>query len=294
MAQQHLDVRAWLDVLAERVDDICARWELVLTGPAMAGGTSIILPVTSAAGDRALKLVSPAADADREARALQLLEGTATVRLHRHDAAASALLLDLLPGPTLSVHEDAREAVEVCGEIAARIAAVPAGPDVPSMARAAARWSRAFAAQHQRALDADRALPSEAVHAAASTIESLTEERSCGMTHGDLSFANVLRTATGGWIAIDPMLLSGPPEHEAHTVLRSVPRSGTGARDSATPGQEIRDLLVAFCAAGGLDARRAWRISQARFAASAYWEAEHDGDLADVDWLRAMACELDL
>ncbi|EWS80839.1 aminoglycoside phosphotransferase family protein [Brachybacterium phenoliresistens] len=296
LVSQDRAAAAWLDGLPSRIGAVLERWDLRVAGPPSFGGTSVVLPVRSGGtGSAALKLVSPLGDAVQEARALEVLAGHGTVRRERHSPEDQALLLELLPGPTLADLADEREAVAAAGAVAARIAAVPAPPDAPQLAASAPAWREAFARQHRRAIREGRALPADVVQAADATIGDLAGAAAPGMTHGDLSFANVLRRDDGAWVAIDPLYRSGPAEHEAHTVLRSVTRPPLSEGLSRARGmRRMRELLGIFCEAASLDPQRAWRISQARFAASAFWEAEHGGDAADIAWLREMAAEIEL
>ena len=296
LVSQDRAATAWLDGLPTRITAILGRWGLHVEGPPSFGGTSVVLQVRSeGTGPAALKLVSPLGDAAQGARALEVLAGHGTVRRERHSPEDQALLLELLPGPTLAGLSDEREAVAAAGAVAARIAAVPAPPDAPQLAASARAWREAFARQHRRAVREARALPAAVVETADAAIADLAGSIAPGMTHGDLSFANVLRRGDGAWVAIDPLYRNGPAENEAHTVLRSVSRPPLSEGLPRARGmRRMRELLGIFCEAAALDPQRAWRISQARFAASAYWEAEHRGDAADIAWLREMAAEIEL
>lgn len=108
------------------------------------------------------------------------------------------------------------------------------------------------------------------------------------MTHGDLSFHNIMQRHDGSWVAIDPSYLCGPAENEAHTIQRSAPWYQVNGQDAVTSSHQV---LTTFCEVGGSDIELAQRISHARFAASYYWEAEHGGDPRNVEWLRVMTDE---
>ena len=92
-----------------------------------------------------------------------------------------------------------------------------------------------------------------------------------------------MRRSDGPWIAIDPEFLAGPVEHEAHTILRSLLTSIVA---SSNPITAMADAARAFCSASGADPGLALDISHARFAASYYWEAQHQGDPENVENLR--------
>lgn len=275
----------WVEGLAALVDDVLRDRHLELDGEPAFGGTSAALPVLDGAGrELILKLVSPIADPAKEMRALKILAGHGVVDLCWHDPERHVLLLERLPGPTLEDPADVAEAVAICGRIAARIAAVRAPEDVPRLSDGAPAWQAQLAGQHQRAMTEGRALPDHDYRAADEVIASLAAERCTQMTHGDLSLSNVMRRRDGSWTAIDPALLAGPAENEAHTVLRTIPRAAL-----PDPGEHsrVRELLRIFCEDGGLDVELALSISRARFVASFYWESEHGADRDEVAGLRA-------
>ncbi|HEX7352422.1 aminoglycoside phosphotransferase family protein [Brachybacterium sp.] len=274
----------WLDGAPDHARTMCRRWDLAADGAPSFGGTSIVLPVRTADGDPAvLKLVSPLVDAALEAKALTALAGHGMVELLRADADEGALLLERLDGPTLTEHPEPLAAARIAGEVAARIAAVPAPSDPPRLAETSRAWGQSFQAQHARAVADELPIPAGAGERAAEIIDDLAEDRSSTFTHGDLSFANVLRRAEDDWVAIDPGWLCGPVEHEAHTVVRSVL---PGVLDAPRPREGLRALVGAFCETSGADLERAETLSCARFVASYFWEAQHAGTADDIERLR--------
>lgn len=290
LAQDDAACRPWLAALPALCVDVAAGWRLEPAGPPAFGGAGLVLPMTGH-NDRlvALKLVSPLADADAEQRALAELGGRGAVSLLDADLERGALLLEHVPGPTLEV-EAARlrpvEAAAIAGLVARRIAEVPAPADAPQLADGAAAWLTQLEAQHTTALRRGHALDEEAVAAARDGITRLGTCRSTSLTHGDLSFANIMRRADGTWIAIDPGFVAGPLENEAHTVLRSLLPSMTSAPD---PSGAMAEVVRAYCSAAGGDPGLALDLSHARFVASYFWEAQHHGAPDDVENLRRAA-----
>ncbi|WP_114853679.1 aminoglycoside phosphotransferase family protein [Brachybacterium sp. YJGR34] len=282
----HQDSRTgpWLEAASDRAAEVCREWGLATDGAPRFGGTSIVLPVRTADGEAAaLKLVSPIADVSHEITALRLLAGHGVLTLLRADADRRVLLLERLDGPALSQVEDPRQAARIAGGVAREIAGVPAPADAPRLAETSRSWTEAFQAQHGRAVAAGLRIPERAGEIAAEIIEDLAEDTSRTLTHGDLSLENVLRRADGSWAAIDPGLLCGPVEYEAHTVVRSVLPVALAAED---PRAELRAVVTSFCEAAGADLEVAERISFARLVSSYYWESQHAGDAFDVDRLR--------
>ena len=276
----------WLDALPGHAERLCRRWGLETDGEPAVGGTSIVLPVRTEDGVRAsLKLVSPIADAALEATALSALAGHGVVDLLRADGDEQALLIERLETATLLEHPEVVEGVDaarIAGEVARRIATVPAPSGAPRLAETSRSWGEAFQAQHARAVAAALPIPVGAGELAAEIIDELAEDSSTTMTHGDLSLENVLRRADGSWVAIDPGYLCGPVEFEAHTVVRSVLG---GVLEAPRPREAIRGVVEAFCEAAGADADRAETISFARLVASYFWEAQHSGRADDLELL---------
>ncbi len=278
--------RSWLDELPELLGQTLSDWRLSLVGNPSFGGTSVVVPVSRPDGGKAaLKLVSPVADAAHEAKALQVLNGVGVVELYEYSPRCCAMLLELLDRARGSEQADPRRMAEICGGIAAEIASIPAPPDAPSLRVGAPAWRVEFGRQHARAEAEGRGLPRAVFHRAEDAIAELQGAPDARMTHGDLSFDNLMQRPDGTWVSIDPKYVRGPAENEAHTVVRSVPWCRLDGTDPVTSSHL---LIEAFCSAGGLDTGLAMRISHARFAASYYWETEHGGDAQNVDWLRLM------
>lgn len=283
LAQGDADCERWLEEVRSLCEDIARRWRLEQSGAPIFGGVSIVVPVTTQSGrPAALKLASPLGDAQAEHRALSALAGHGAVVVHDVDLERSALLLEHLVGPTLAEQagqRDLHEAAGVAGEVAGVIASVPAPGDAPQLADGTEQWRAQLRTQHATALRLRSALPEETFAAAVDCARRLGSARSATLTHGDLSFANIMRRADGAWVAIDPRYLAGPRENESHTVLRSMLGPIVGSSD---PTASMAALHHRFCEAADADEDLALDISFARFAASYYWESQHQGDPANV------------
>lgn len=276
----------WLGAAPEPAARVLERWDLTADGDLRCGGTSIVLPVRTADGaPAALKLVSPLADPALEISALTALAGHGVVDLLRDDSEERALLLERVPGPSLMEHPAPLAAARIAGEVGARIAEVPAPPDAPRLAATSRAWAEAFQAHHARAVVDGLPIPAGAGERAAEIIEDLADDASRTLTHGDLSFENVMCRGDGSWVAIDPALLSGPVETEAHTVVRSVLAS---VLEEPRPREALRGVVEAFCETADADADRAAEISFARAVASWFWEVQHNGRTADIERLRRL------
>ncbi len=246
----------------------------------------MVVPVVGARGPAVLKLVSPVGRVEAEARALSVLAGRGAVSLLAVSVDDRALLLDRIDGPSLAGLDDPHEAVGLAGEVAARVAGVPAPDDAPKLAALAATWLRELRAQHVKAQEAGVPVPEELSCAAIDVIEALTGDTTDTLTHGDLSLENIMRSAAGRWLAIDPLLLCGPVAYEAHTVVRSLlPRIVASERPAAL----LRELTRRFCDTAHADYEQSQLLSLARSVASYYWEAQHHGNPANVERLRRLS-----
>lgn len=277
----------WLENLPQRLDEVLGMWGLHRDGDPAEGGTSLIFPVRCLSGGRAvLKLVSPVAEADEEARALRVLAPAGAVELLDHSRPHAALLLERLSGPALSRVTDPVRAVRVAGEVAARIGAVDAPVGARSLTDGAVGWRRQLRNQHARACAEERALDSRWVDAAREAIEVLAGSTSRTLTHGDLSLENVMARSEAEWALIDPQLLCGPVEFEAHTVVRGLL---THVLASGSPPQRLRLLVETFCGPSSADGNFALALCAAGLVASHYWEVEHGAPHEQTDQLAAAA-----
>lgn len=288
LTQDGASCRPWLDSISTICGDVAQRWRLEQSGPPSFGGASIVIPVIAqAARPAALKLVSPIADAGAEHRALSALGGRGAVEVYDADLDRSALLLEHVTGSSLADHAcpaDLLSAASTAGGVAKSIASLPAPQDAPQLADGTKQWLVQLEEQHAEAHRLGIAFPDEMFDFAVECVRRLETSRDATLTHGDLSFQNIMRRSNGGWAAIDPRYLAGPRENEAHTILRS---TLTSIINSPDPVTTMSDLNLSFCEAAGADERLALEISYARFVASYYWEAQHQGDAANVHHLRA-------
>lgn len=271
---------AWVTELPARCAELCRRWRLTINGPVSAGATSIVVPVIMTSGPAALKIIGPMIDATKEAAALDAFDGNGAVRLFEAEPAANALLLEWLPGPSLSDEPDPLVAVRIAGRLAEQLGRTPAPGGIPGLADGAAAWRHQLIEQHEAADGARLAFPDDVFAQALLGVTELGAERSDRLTHGDLSLDNIRSGGEGRWVAIDPLLVAGPVAHEVHTIVRSrLPEIGDA--------DALAELTKAAAEAAEVDHDQACRLSLARYVASTYWESQNGGDPDNVRRLRA-------
>lgn len=93
---------------------------------------------------------------------------------------------------------DPPQLAETRGRVAAAIGSVPVSADAPSLAGGAAASRDEFREQHARAVSGGRALSEAAFRSADDAMVELERAGDVQMTHGGLSFDNLLRRRDGG------------------------------------------------------------------------------------------------
>ncbi len=211
-------VLGWLTTLPDRVSALAAAWELRLGGPFATGGTSRVLAVTRADGSAAVLKLSP--DPALIAQEALALDAWAAPRIL--ERAPDALLLErVVPGDRL---RDRPGPPPAAGEIAALVARLHVSPP-PGVVGLAERLRRAYAGSA-----ADPALVARGLHAA---LELAADHPGPPvLLHGDLHPGNVLTSAGGGLVAVDPRPCAGDP---AFDLVAWVAGGGD-------PNDEARDL----------------------------------------------------
>jgi streptomycin 6-kinase len=279
--------RAWIARLPEIASGFLGRWELRLDGPARHGMAALALPVRQADGTPAfLKLSLPDDDHPGEASALRAWNGDGAVRLLREDPDTWTLLLERLDADRdlCSVADDLA-AVQVIGELLARLSSHLAPPGVPLLSDVAGRMVDAAPAA-SRALDAGAA---RELRGWADRVAEVLPEAGDRLLHWDLHFENVLAAGREPWIAIDPKPLAGDPGFDLLPALHNRWPEIVATGDVHRAVLRRFDLLVEIL---GLDPRRAAAWSYARVLQNCLWDIE-DGRLPLNPAQLAIAAALD-
>jgi streptomycin 6-kinase len=212
------DWQVWLAELPGLVNQTVAAWELTPAGDALSGHASMVVPVTTAAGEAAVvKFGWPHPEAEHEHLALREWNGRGAVRLLRADPRKHILLLeraepvDLTSIPVL-------EACEVVAGLYGRLH-LPGLPQLVRLSDLAADWSRRLTS-----LPAGAPIPRRYVEQAAALARDFATDAGTDgrMVHTDLHYFNVLASARDAgetWLAIDPKPVSGDPCFEVAPLL---------------------------------------------------------------------------
>lgn len=214
------DVAPWCVALPGLMSDLTARWHLTLAPAWPNGGTSVVLPCQSAAGEqRVLKLTPDPAIAADEATALTAWAASPhAVTLHDADLGRGALLLErILPGTRL-IDEDDRYPIDEIAPVLEDLWQPARDQDLPDL-----RDRADFLLDLTRhRLDRDPAaaarVPPALIEASRHLARDLTSGGPRKLVHGDLHPGNVLRASTKNGqrlVVIDPRPCLGDPAFDA-------------------------------------------------------------------------------
>ena len=260
---------AWAPGAGEDAAVLADRWQLTPDGDPLHGWMAVVWPVVDQHGRRLmLKIAGPDPLGKGEGAALAAWQGRGTVRLHRRDPEARAVLLDRLDPARDLFDVPIDDACAVIGDLLADLAGVEPPAGVVSMADELDDWL----VRLDRVPAGQQILPTALVDRARSTItDHVAELRRSGahreLLHYDLHYLNVLHTsqyatddASGGWRAIDPLPMAGRREWELIALLRNRwPDAETGG----DPDRALRRRLDQVCERAGIDRSLARACAQA-------------------------------
>jgi streptomycin 6-kinase len=268
----------WVDRLPGLTADLIEEWGLTRDGDLMNGYCSLVVPVLTADGQRAvLKLHTDedAEESDFEHLALQHWHGNGSVLLLRADPHRRAMLLERLHPRDLTT-VPVLEACEIVAGLYPRIH-VPALPQLRPLTSYVERWTADLVA-----LPSDAPIPRRMREQCVSLARDLVADpASVGVIiHGDLHYAKVLASDREPWVVIDPKPMSGDPHYELAPMLWN---RWEELGDSRRAG--LRERFHALVDAAGLDEDRARDWVVVRMVHNASWDVI-DGN-PDRDWLTA-------
>jgi streptomycin 6-kinase len=189
------------------------KWELRRDGEPIQRSASMVLPVRTADGARAvLKVSSPDAGSRHEHLILRRWGGDGAVRLLSADPPRHALLLERLHTDMLAALRDV-DACEVVADLYRRLH-VPALPQLPTLTSYLEIWTSEF-----EALPRSAPIPHRLVEQATALARELADEPTGTVVHGNLHYENVLAADREPWLAIAPRPVNGDPHYEVAPML---------------------------------------------------------------------------
>ncbi|MFC0622491.1 aminoglycoside phosphotransferase family protein [Kribbella deserti] len=272
------DARPWLDSLPDLVTTYLERWVLRVTGPAMHGGASLVLPVTRDDGTHAMLKLQPVTDetAD-EAVALRLWQDLPVVRVLADDAATGTILLERLDASRpLSALPDEPTATTILAGLVRELTQLQAPPGMRRLGDIAGEMVEVAP---DVAGELDDPTDGARVRRWADAVAELVAEPGDRLLHWDLHYDNVLASVDREpWVVIDPKPLAGDPAFELLPAL-------TNRRDdlfaTGDPASAIRRRFDLLLDVTGIDRARALGWTQARLLQNALWDIEDEETALD-------------
>jgi streptomycin 6-kinase len=273
--------QTWQQRLPREVEEICRGWQLDADGEPVAGTASLVVPVRTREGARAvLKLGWPGREPEQEHLALRAWDGGGAVRLFRADPRRQVLLLERAePGHDLRALA-VEDACQVIAGLHAPLHRAPL-PQLDRLSELAGRWAEELTAT----LLESRVAPRRFVEQAIGLGRELASDpgTDVALLHGDLHFENVLAAERDGvptWLAVDPSPLTGDPAYEVAPVLWH-------RWDEAAGGGDLRaalvDRLYALVDGAGLDEDRVRAWVTVRMMVAVLRAVQHGAP--DPEWI---------
>jgi len=235
-----------VDDLASATQEQLDQWELHRDGEAHHGSGSIVLPVRTSDGARAvLKMSFPNAASEHEHLVLRRWGGNGAVRLLRADPRRHALLLERLHPESLTTLPDV-DACEIVARLYGRIH-VPAMPQLPTLTSYVEQWTSDF-----ETLPRSAPIPHRLVEQTIVLGRELAGEPADAVVHGNLDYESVLAADREPWLAIAPKPMNGDPHFELAPMLWSRWDELTG-----NIREGVRRRFYTLVDAAGLDEERA-------------------------------------
>jgi streptomycin 6-kinase len=197
------------------VEELCARWRLVVDGELMHGYLGLVVPMRRGADPCVLKLSWGDESSAEEALALEAWGGRGAALLLAAEPSLGALLLERLDHRRTLEMLPLAEAVAAAGRLLRRLA-IPAPSGVRSLAAVAADLHRELPERWERA---GRPMSRELLELARELAGQLGPPSGRLLVNYDLHYGNVLAGAREPWLAIDPKVVAGDVEFGVAQLL---------------------------------------------------------------------------
>jgi streptomycin 6-kinase len=199
-----------IDVVLRRQLD---QWDLRPDGDAIDGRGSIVLPVRTSDGTRAvLKIGRPDAESEHEHLVLRRWAGDGAVRLLSADPPHRALLLERLHSESLRSVSDI-DACDIVSGLYGRLH-IPSMPQLRSLTSQLEMWTHEL-----ESLPRSAAVPRRLVEQAIGLGREMSGGPATAVLHGNLHYGTVLAAEREPWLAIGPTPMNGDPHYELAPML---------------------------------------------------------------------------
>ncbi|MEV5649660.1 aminoglycoside phosphotransferase family protein [Nocardia sp. NPDC052254] len=211
--------QTWLAELPDRVEQLCAHWELEPIGSAFHGGTHSYAAPVRRGDDSVAVLKIPVVDAENagEASGLFCYDGDGAVRLHDYDPASGALLLEWARPGTALLEQPGFPSLEGLPEHSGKVGTacrlfrrlrrepvpLPDGyPAVPTVSSLVTEWSDRFGSPEP---EFARIVPPALLDLAVRCCEQLSQPQGPALiVNRDTHLGNIVAAEREPWLLIDP------------------------------------------------------------------------------------------
>ncbi|MDX1930977.1 MAG: aminoglycoside phosphotransferase family protein [Capsulimonadales bacterium] len=282
------DGRHWLRTLPDRLNDLAERWSLTILPPFDLSFHYVAPALRSDGTPVVVKLGRPDDEFAREMAALRRYDGNGMVRVLDAWPERNALLLErIVPGTmltdlVLAGRDD--EATAFLADTMVRIRrSAPTGEDAAPFPTAA-EWGIGIHRLRERFDGGTGPFPVALVEEAeAHWRDLIASTGEPAFVHGDLHHFNLLRTADGEYIAIDPKGLIADPCYEVGPLFHN-PNPYYANHPDARKMAARRIAILSERTGFSRERVRAWAIAQT--VLSAWWYIEDSDADFDLDRLR--------
>lgn len=200
--------RQWLAELPQRIESLCAQWQLEIDGPIMHGYLGLAIPVQRG-GEPCILKVSWLDDSSKEeGLALQAWNGAGAVRLFEWEPESGAMLLERLDFRRSLNDVPVTEAVTVAGRLLRRLV-IPAPIGLRTMRE---QYADAHELLPQRWAQFGQPMPRQLLDRACGLAVDLSASNPMLLVDYDLHYRDILAAAREPWLALDPKVVAGTPE----------------------------------------------------------------------------------
>ncbi|MEZ4658003.1 MAG: aminoglycoside phosphotransferase family protein [Caldilineaceae bacterium] len=201
--------RQWLAALPERIQNLCAQWQLVIDGSVMHGYAGLAAPVRRGEEPCVLRVGWLDEHTRTAPIALRAWNGNGAVRLLEFEPADNAMLLERLDSSLRLASVPIGEAVIIAGQLLRQLA-IPAPAGLPTMRDMA---EEAAALMPQRWQQYGQPMPRPWLDRACALALELSEPNPHRLVDYDLHYDDILASDRAAWLALDPKPISGTPEY---------------------------------------------------------------------------------
>lgn len=260
----------WLEELPSLIRTIEKSWDIEVTTTHKSLTYNYVAFAENGEDKKAiLKIGFPSTALDREAKCLEIYNGSGAARLLKYNSELGALLIERIePGYDLENIDEQKAIQAFLSVIKEMHRPVKTILDFPTIQD----WGVSFKHLRDQFDGESGPLPSDLVNDAEMIYKNLAESMSAPvLLHGDLHHENILAGTREPWLVIDPKGVIGEPEYEIGAFLRN-PMSKLVFEDNLA--DLLKDRIDMISEMTGYDKKRIAQWGFAQAVLSAIWSFE--------------------